>query len=604
MTELPPILDDIASLQEVLEQLPQGILIFLDLKLIFTNSAEAKMLGCEVSDLIGIGFEDTLKMIHPDDREIILTAAEAMQKDPNSTRYDRIRLVSRDGKITPIDNYGLHITIQGKDAVLIIAIDRSEQVSTEKALEESEETYKLLFDNAPVGLVITNHEGAFFAANKAFLQDTGYSLDEVLNAKASIMYENPKDREHFLSKLEKTGTLKDYEVTIKRKDGTAFPSLLNADPIIFQGKELFLTSIRNLSALKESQTTHRNIVRNIPIGLHMYEMKSDGKLVFSGANPAADNLLGVDNNQFVGKTIEDAFPPLADSEVPRAYKVAATKGIPWHTEQIEYADEKIAGAFEVHAFQTSPNKMAASFLDITNRLKSQLELERAKRRAEFYTDLMAHDLNNIHQGILVSLELIKNIQGLPARVIELADAALDQARRGIGLITNVRKLTSIEARDDIVVHAVDVRKKVEEIVPIIHFAFPDKKIEIKLNFPEDECIIAADELLGDVFYNLCHNSVKFGNMEKVRINIGAKPCEKDPFVEVFVEDYGPGIPDSRKEEVLNRRPGKTTTGLGLTLVSDIVRQYGGTIWIENRIPDDYTSGTRFVIRLPLYKGNS
>ena len=109
MTELPPILDDIASLQEVLEQLPQGILIFLDLKLIFTNSAEAKMLGYEVSELIGISFEETLKMIHPDDQHIILEAAEAMQQNTNATRHDRIRLVTRDGRITPIDNYGHHI---------------------------------------------------------------------------------------------------------------------------------------------------------------------------------------------------------------------------------------------------------------------------------------------------------------------------------------------------------------------------------------------------------------------------------------------------------------------------------------------------------------
>jgi len=366
MTELPPILDDIASLQEVLEQLPQGILIFLDFKLIFTNSAEARMLGYEVADLIGMDFQDTLKMIHPDDHSQILEAAESMQKHPDETRHDRIRLVSRDGKITPIDNYGLHITIQGKDAVLIVAVDRSEQVSTQEALDQSEESYKLLFDNAPVGLVITNHEGEFFAANKSFLQDTGYTLDEVMMARASVMYENPKDRKQYLSKLEKTGTVKDYEVTIRRSDGTSFPALLNADPIVFHGKNLFLTSIRNLSVLKESQTTYRNVVRNIPIGLHLYEMSDKGKLVFSGANPAADSLLGIDNNQFVGKTIEEAFPPLAESEVPRVYKEAATRGIPWHNEQIEYADDKIAGAFEVHAFQISPNKMAASFLDITN----------------------------------------------------------------------------------------------------------------------------------------------------------------------------------------------------------------------------------------------
>ncbi|MFW9850767.1 MAG: PAS domain S-box protein, partial [Candidatus Thorarchaeota archaeon] len=503
------------------------------------------------------------------------------------------------GTIIPIDNYGRTISIQDEKVIAVITIDRSEQVSTEKALDESEKKYKSLFEHAPTGLAITNEEGEFLAANNALLSDTLYTQEDLKEIKASVMYENPQDRKQYLSIMKEKGTVKDYEMNMRRKDGTTFPALLNADPISFNGVSVFLTSIRNLSALKESQETNRNIVHSLPIGLHMYELNDDDSLVFIGGNPAADTTLGVDNKQFIGKTIEEAFPPLSDTEVPIRYREAAENGIPWTTEQIEYSDEKISGAFEVHAFQTSSGKMAAAFMDITNRLNAKLELERAKRKAEFYTDLMAHDMNNIHQGILIGLELTSKLQDLPPRAGDLIKTALEQTRRGIRLISNVRKLTSVEVSDQENVKRLDICEIIDEIIPIVKFSFPEKEIDFKCDMPDDKFIVEADDLIGDVFYNLCHNSAKFSQRNMVEIDIRGKYSEDGKYAEITIEDNGPGIPNERKHEVLSRKVGKSTTGLGLILVNDIIRKYHGSIWIEDRVPNDSSAGVRFVIRLPM-----
>ena len=103
----------------------------------------------------------------------------------------------------------------------------------------------------------------------------------------------------------------------------------------------------------------------------MYDLQAPKKLVFSGSNPSADKILGVDNSIFVGKTIEEAFPPLVNTEVPERYKEAAAHGIPWETEQIDYDADGIRGAFEVVAFQASPNKMVAMFHDVTARKQAE-----------------------------------------------------------------------------------------------------------------------------------------------------------------------------------------------------------------------------------------
>jgi PAS domain S-box-containing protein len=131
----------------------------------------------------------------------------------------------------------------------------------------------------------------------------------------------------------------------------------------------------NISALRLSEEKFRNIVDCSPLGIHMYSLEDDGRLIFTGYNPAADNILRVDHGQFIGKTIEEAFPPLIQTEVPERYRQAARDGRPWHAENIEYKDGRIAGAFEVHAFQTSQGQMAAKFIDITRRVRLQEELD-------------------------------------------------------------------------------------------------------------------------------------------------------------------------------------------------------------------------------------
>jgi PAS domain S-box-containing protein len=128
-------------------------------------------------------------------------------------------------------------------------------------------------------------------------------------------------------------------------------------------------------SLYDSQKRYRSIIDASPMGIHMYELESGDKLIFKGANAAADKILGIDNSQFIGKTIEEAFPPLKATVVPEKYKRAAKLGEPWQTEQINYEDQKIKGAFEVYAFQTAPNAMVAIFFEITERKRTEFNLK-------------------------------------------------------------------------------------------------------------------------------------------------------------------------------------------------------------------------------------
>jgi hypothetical protein len=77
---------------------------------------------------------------------------------------------------------------------------------------------------------------------------------------------------------------------------------------------------RYCEALVDSERKARAIVENWPVGMHLARLAPDERLVLIGSNRAADAIRGVEHSQFVGKTIEEASPPLAGTELPGQYR--------------------------------------------------------------------------------------------------------------------------------------------------------------------------------------------------------------------------------------------------------------------------------------------
>jgi PAS domain S-box-containing protein len=147
--------------------------------------------------------------------------------------------------------------------------------------------------------------------------------------------------------------------------------------LLMQGLWNILKRRRAEETRNESEAKYRNIINHAPAGMHFYELKPDGSLVFTGSNPGADRILGIVHSQFIGKTIEEAFPPLTETEIPAQYRRVAADGGTWQTEQVIYDGEAIHGAYAVTAFQTSPGAMVAMFMDITKRKRAETDLKAA-----------------------------------------------------------------------------------------------------------------------------------------------------------------------------------------------------------------------------------
>jgi len=86
----------------------------------------------------------------------------------------------------------------------------------------------------------------------------------------------------------------------------------------------------------------------------------------------------------------------------------------------------------------------------------------------------------------------------------------------------------------------------------------------------------------------------------VRIRVNSSLADEGEFLRLDFEDWGIGIDDRLKENILTGIDERVrrVSGVGLTLVKQIVDQYNGKVWVEDRVEGNHTKGAKVVVMFP------
>jgi len=244
-----------------------------------------------------------------------------------------------------------------------------------RALRESEQRYRHLFRQFPIGVSITMSDGKIVDANKTLQTILGYSEEELKKINVRDLYEKPEQRRLLIKGLKRHGSMSDLLVRLKRKDGSTFDALISSSLVHVGGKSLLQTTVQDFTErkkiedmLKESEEKYRNLFENAQDTIYTHDLK--GKI--TTANKRVEEY-GWRRDQFIGKNILDF--------VPRKYWPKLTKQLLNMTrgEPVEGEVEVITPIGKMTAeYKTSPIKHGERIIgvqtiirDITERKKEE-----------------------------------------------------------------------------------------------------------------------------------------------------------------------------------------------------------------------------------------
>ena len=224
---------------------------------------------------------------------------------------------------------------------------------------------------------------------------------------------------------------------------------------------------------------------------------------------------------------------------------------------------------------------------------------------------VAHELKNPLTSIRSAVETSERVTDPEARE-KLRKVIASDVRRLDRLITDISNATRLEAETARLPNAsVDLGQLLTDLTETYDAIRNEGDPRVRFERDEDSgdlIVLGRDGALGQVFRNLIENARSFSPEDgQVIVRGRTMAVSGRPSVEITVEDEGPGIPDGKLEKIFERfytdRPAGTkfglNSGLGLSIVAQIVESHRGTVMAENREDaEGKVLGARFVVVLP------
>lgn len=474
---------------------------------------------------------------------------------------------------------------------------------------EAERRYRELFDSIQEGLFFATPEGRFLDVNDAMVRMLGYaSREEMLQADVSPhLYPAPPARERFLQAIAERGVLRNYEETLRRKDGALLHTLQNITAVrdaqgnIAQIRGLMLDVTEQKSFQSQLQR-ERDFNQKILNTTQSMILVLDTAGLISYANRRCYEA-GYREDELIGHRLVDWVEPSHRKDFDAALETTA------HGQQVENLELQVRrsdGSMGHFSISLSPmrdeqdtvNSLVVVMTDITDAVLLQAKLAHAERMATIgrLVSGVAHEVNNPLAAILGFTDLLLENPQIPAAAQEDLRIILQETQRTKDI---VQDLLSFARQRPVQREPVQVNAVVRQTIRLRSYDFASHGVEVTEEFDEALAPALGDaQQLQQVFLNILNNAYDAVQEAGRRGHIEIRTERLGNSVQVMVKDNGTGIADP--EHIFDpfyttKQPGKGT-GLGLSICYGIVRAHGGEIQCWN---NSSGGGSTFVVRIPV-----
>jgi len=590
---------------------------------VFSNRTASAITGYGRDELARMSWMD---LIDPSERKAVEDRYNRRMQGEIIDGLVKTRVLGKGNITFDIELAAVTTEFQGEKVLAVLFRNIDERRRSEEALRESEERFRLAFENANDGVCMVAPDGRLLKVNKRMCDIFGYSKEEFECMTVNDIT-HPEDQNispTFIGQSISSGVESSvFEKRYFHQQGQMIYGQVSSSLVRdAKGNPMyFISHVQDITLRKQGEVERERLLSAIEQAGEMVEI-TDTEGTIQYVNPAFERTTGYTRDEVLGKNPRILKSGAQDEAFYKEMYQTITRGETWKG---RFVNKRKDGTLYTEDATLSPvlnaSKQVVSYVavkrDMTEHLlsvKAKAELEQQFHQAQKLESVgrlaggVAHDLNNLLSPILGFGELLLEDFGENDERKGSVKEIVDAGKRARNL---VRQLLAFSRKQILEAKPIDLNRVLTQFEKLLRRTIRED-IDLKIIPARSLPLIKADiGQLEQVIMNLAVNAqdaMPNGgslNFETVvteldeayaALHEGVKP---GPYVLLSVNDTGTGMDQETCKKIFE--PFFTTkekdkgTGLGLATVYGIVKQHGGNL----RVYSEPGHGTTFKIYLPV-----
>ncbi len=576
----------------------------------YINPAAERLFGWSSAELLGRKMHEMTHYQHPDGRPFPASECsglQVLQRGLLLSNHEDV-FIRKDKTFFAVIYSAAPIRSDGTIiGVVVVFRDVSSQKEAETDIRRKTNWIERLIETTQDAVVSIDRQARIVLFNPGAERIFGYSKAEIQGQKVNVLIAEPYAAEHdsYIERYERTGEARAIgrirTVEARRKNGATFPIELSITKVATgEGEEVqYAAFIRDISEVRRGQAWLQSLIETTQDAV--LSIDRQGRVVLF--NPAAERIFGYTRNEIVGQKVNllmaEPHATEHDGYIERYEKTGEARAIG----RIRTVTAKRKNG-ELFPIELSVTKIAedkevqyAAFIrDVSEKARLQAQLVENERLVAIGTTAakIGHELANPLNGMSLTIQLLeqrlrKQSNLLDTQITSTVNRLHNEVSR---LSTLLEQFRSLSRREKFDFQRTSVTALVGEAIEIELPRYAELGIQVECSFPSNLPTVTVDiDKMKQVIFNLTKNAAE-AMPGGGRISI--KGSTSDDRVVLEISDTGTGIPPGIDifEPFFTTKP--QGTGIGLSIVQQIVRAHGGSISYSS----EHGKGTNFVIALP------